>query len=359
MHKLLRWILLPILYPINFLFILLQILYTPYFILKVKNKFGDKKVEPKSVKNLDQLIKLAKQSKFDRDGMMRKETHTLLTQSGNGLFHPQNAERLLEQVIKPNGSIYRELKLDGTEGEGYLGPSGDGISSWVFNYLLWQVDRPDLVRKLATHYLSNCFGITWNERDGVSNRSSNAGLSVTVEEWVVKGKNIGFSLANPPTGPGVLTSQAVLELAARELGGIWKLVAKAHYIAFGLWYFGRVPAMYTKDTAVQIFYTQHICALNLWSLCELGKSYKAGLKFIDANGPQGRAQPWITCLAWDQGVIDNARRQEAILYLQSYRGAVVWPQSPILSIKDFNRGNIDDESNYSMMGFAAMLLKID
>lgn len=347
---------LVLLYPVNLLFIVLQILYTPYFLLKVKNKFGHSIESPKRVKSLAELIELGKRAPYASDGFMRRETHTLLTQSGNGLFNLHNQGRLLEQAIKPNGSLYRERRIDGSEGEGYLGPSGDGLSSWVFNYLLWQVKRPDLVKKVATHYIQHCFGINWNERNGVSNRSSNAGINVTIEEWTIKGKNIGFSLANPPTGPGFLTSQALLELAAKELGGYWKIVTKLHYLLMGGWYFSRVPAMYTKATGLQIFYTQHISALNLWSLCELGKDYKAGLKFIDSNGPMGRAQPWITSLAWDQEVVDVTRRQEAISYLEGMENAVFWPQSAIYEQDSFKQG-YPSETNYSMMGFAAMLLK--
>jgi len=355
----LRWLLFVALYPINVLFIIIQMSFTPYFILKERNKFGKDLGDIPKRRSLDRLIELSKKAKFDEDGMMRPETHTLLTQSGNGLFNPSNQEKLLENVIKPNGSLYRKRNLDGTEGEGYLGPSGDGMSSWVFNYILWNVKRPDLVKKLATEYVKNCFGILWTEKGGVSNRSSNSGLNVTVEEWTIKGKNIGFSLANPPTGPGVLTSQALLELAAKELGGKWKVIAKAHYLLLGVWYFKRYPAMYTKSTAASIFYTQHISALNLWSLCELGKDYKAGLKFIDSNGPRGRAQPWITSLAWDQSVVSEERRQEAISYLGALSGAVMWPQMFVESSKSFEQGDEKKGANFSMMGFAAMLLKMD
>ncbi len=360
MHRLLRWACFVVLYPLNLLVILLQVAYTPYFIKKVKNKFGNDNLSPKPVRSLNEIIELSKQAKFDEDGLMRPETHALLTQSGNGLFNPGNQKRLIEATVKHNGSMYRKLNPDGTEGEGYLGPSGDGLSSWVFNYILWDVKRPDLVKKVAIDYVKNCFGLSWNEREGkVSSRSSNSGLMPTAEEWTIKGKNIGFSLANPPAGPGVLTSQALLELAAKELGGIWKLVAKAHYALLGVWYFKRVPAMYTKGTGGSIFYTQHITALNLWSMCELGKDYKQGLKFIDGNGPKGRAQPWITALAWDQGVIDQKRREEAILYLESLKGAVMWPQIFIEDDRSLDQGELGPDANYSMMGFAAMLLKMD
>lgn len=357
-HQKLRWLLLVVLYPINLVFILLQMLVTPLFLKFVKNKWGEEQVEADPQTTLDQLINLAKKTEYSPDGFIRKETHTLLVQSGNGLFNPQNQERLLEQVIKPNGSLFRERKPNGEEGEPYLGPSGDGLSSWVFNYLLWQVHRPDLVDKVATHYLKNCFGLEWNEKGGVSNRSSNSGLNLTIEEWNIKGKNLGFSVANPVTGPGFLTSQALLELAARELGGKWKWIAKLHYLLLGGWYFSRVPAMYTKKTASTIFYTQHISALNLWSLCELGRDYKQGLKFIEYNGPRARPQPWITCLSWDQDVVDKNRRDLAISYLESYTGAVEWPQIPILSSRTFKTGSKETRANYTMMGFAAMLLKM-
>lgn len=354
-----RWILFFLLYPLNLALIFLQVAVTPLFMILHKNKFGVNKVNPPHFKNLDELIKLAKLASYDKDGFMRKETHTLLTQSGNGLFNKENQERLLEQVIKPNGSLYRERCMNGDEGEPHLGPSGDGLSSWVFNYILWNVKRPDLVKRIVVPYVKNCFGITWNEKGGVSNRSSNSGLNITIEQWSIKGKNIGFSLANPVTGPGFLTSQALLELAAKELGGKWKLIAFLHYWMLGGWYFSKIPVMYTKSIAAQIFYTQHISALNLWSLCELGKGYKMGLKFVDNCGPMKRAQPWITCLAWDQGLVNQTRREEAIKYLQGLKGAIMWPQLFIESDESFNQGYTGDNANYSMMGFAAQLLKME
>jgi len=337
------------------IFVLLQMLYTPYFYLRVRNDFGDIEVLPSPKHDLESLIHSAKETKPGEHIFLGKETHTLLTQSGLGLFNPIAAQSLIELVVKPNGSLYRERRPDGSEGEPYLGPSGDGMSSWVFNYILWNIDNKPLVKKVATHYLKNCFGILWNEKGKVSNRSSNFGLNVTAEEWTVKGKNIGFSLANPLTGPGVLTSQAILELAASELGGVWKLIAKLHYVLAGVWYFKHVPAMYTKDVAGQIFYTQHICALNLWSLCKLGKDYKSGLSMIDSNGPRGRPQPWITSLAYNVGLVDQERKQLTINYLRSYTGAVTWPQMMIAD-SNFKTGETGPDVNYTMMGLAALML---
>jgi hypothetical protein len=356
----LRWLLFILLWPVNMLTVLLQMLYAPYFLWKVKGRYGNDEVKVDHVRNLDQIIKLAKNTPYKSNGFSAEDDHCLLVEAGNGLFNPEIQNKLIESTVKPNGSLFRKVNLNGTEAAGHVGVSGDCLASWMFAYKLWNINRPDLVERVASHYVKHCFGLRWNEKNGVSARCSHGGLNVVVDGWPVNKKLLGYTFkhgsSEPLAGPSLLSTQAVLELAASEVGGKWKLIAKAHFLLMGVWFFKYMPMSHLpKDP---IFYLQHITMLNLWVLAECGKNYNTAIKAVESMGPRGRAQPWITGLAWDQGLVDENRRQEAVKYLQGIKGATTWPQIAITSSHALDQRH-RNETNFSMMGLAAMLLKLD
>lgn len=351
MLTLFRWLSLPISLITNWIAIIGQILYTPYFLIRVAGKEGQPlTLNPQG--SLKELIEKAKQDVPDAYGFIRPESHTLLQQAGNGYFHPKVREKLLEQTIKESGSLYRRYPDEET----WLGPSGDGISSWVFSYILWEVKRPDLVEKLALHYLKNAFGLDWAEGGGVSNRSSNGGVAPVVDAWPKGSKwwpfNWGF--AQPTTGPAFFTTQALLGLAKKELGGMWSILYYLHWWLYGGWYYSIIPVMHIKGDTW--YYTWHITSLNLWSLNKLEGGYTWGLWYLaDYIAPQGNAQPMLCALAWDAGAISYQKRDQAINTLLSIQGAHYWPQHAPLD-QFFLEVEKDNTNKYSIMGLMAALL---
>jgi hypothetical protein len=335
----------------DLLVLFIMILVTPYFWFKIRQKHGVYlKLDPKA--DLQAIIEKGKLDPVDQYGFVRPETHGLLQQAGNGLFHPERREKLLEQIIYDSGTLYRRFPND----EYHLGPSGDGISSWVFAYNLWGAKRPDLVRKIAMHYLKNCFGLWWNSGNGVSARSSNGGVSAVVDGWPVGQKWWPFKwgIMQPSTGPGYYTGAALFALAAKELGGLWHVVYAAHYMLLGGWFFEWVPILYTKTETW--YYTHHITALNAWSLHKTRGGYQWALKWIaDLVSPSGNAQPTICGLAWNAGAINQAKRNQAIATLRTVKGAHYWPQHAPLD-EYFFEVEADNVDKYSMAALSALLL---
>lgn len=351
MLSLARWLFLPISIATNYLAIILQIIYTPYFLISVRGKTGQKLIlNPKG--SLKELIEKGKLDKPDEHGFIRPESHTLLQQAGHGYFHPRYREKLLENTLKLSGTLYRRYPDD----EYWLGPSGDGVSSWVFSYILWEVERPDLVKRLAIHYVTNALGLSWDAGKGVSNRSSNGGVAPVVDAWPKGSKwwPFNWGLAQPTTGPAFFTTQALLGLAKRELGGYWNVLYYLHWWLYGGWYYSVIPVMHIPGDTW--YYTWHVTALNLWSLNKLEGGYRWPLWYLaDFIAPQGNAQPMICGLAWDAGALNYEKHQQAIDTLLTIEGAHYWPQHAPLDQHFFDVEK-DNTDKYSMMALMAALL---
>jgi len=351
-HILARWALFIPMRVLDFVVFGLMLMLFPYFWYKIRQVPGQYlTLHPKG--NLDTIIQAGKNDPVDEFGFVRPETHCLLQQAGNGLLNPDRRDQLLEQVMYPSGTLHRRFPND----EYHLGPSGDGVSSWVFSYILWGSKRKDLLKRLATHYLKNCFGIWWNTGNGVSARSSNGGISVVVDGWPVgqhwyKGS---WGIMQPSTGPGYFTGAALFALAAKELGGLWHLVYGLHYLLLGGWCFNIVPLLYTKTETW--YYTHHITALNAWSLQKTRGGYESVLKYIAEDiSPSGNAQPTICALAWNGGAIGHSKHQQAISTLLSVEGFHYWPQHGPFDPYFFEveKDNLDKASVAAM---AALMLK--
>lgn len=322
----LRWISTLLSKPLDWFITILQMLYLPYFLLFVKSKQEVSiKTEPRWTP--EQIKQMALQIKPNKFGIVGKETHCLLTQFGVGLLKPELVDTLLESNIKENGSIHRGINEDGTEMEPYMGPSKDGLTSWVHAYLLWGAKRPDLVKRVANHYLKNCFGLLWNEKERVSSRSSCFGPSVVCDGFPVGKKwwpfKLGLSL--PTTGQDVLTTLSLLALAAKELGFIYKIIYYIYWLFSGAFFHAFFPIMYTKKD--MIYYVHHIAALNAWNLVKMNKPiYKKTLRYITKHAVNPKmANPWITGLAVNVGAYPEIKDHVNKMIL-SFRSAERWPQ---------------------------------
>lgn len=351
LHRLARWSLFLPGKVLDYLAILLQIAYLPYFLLKVKGKWPAQPLRLKRKDTIEEIIKKAKLALTDRNKFTGNDDHALLIQDANGKLHPERAKHLIGITVRDDGSIFRKYPR-----EDNIGSSGDCLSSWVYCYVYWGIDRKDLVAKVAKNYLANCFGMWWKRKDGVSARSSNGGLSVVRDGWPIGEKwwKQSWGLMQPITGPGFFTSQALLALSAKELGGIWKAVYYAHWLLCGGWFYSAVPVMHFKDK--RWYYTEHVTAMNLWTLNKLRGGYKHGLKWLAKDlAPADNAQPWITGFAWSAGAVDEEFRQKAVKTLESFPQPVMWPQKMPLDDKFFQ--DDPNNNNYMVMASAALHLK--
>lgn len=349
-----RWTLTLLLKPLDWVFTILQLLYFPYFWFKVRSK-EKVNVEPKPVWKFTDIRIKAFEIQPNQFGIVGKETHCLLEQSGVGLIRPDLIPTLLQSTVKPSGSIYRGINDDGTEKEPYMGPSRDGLTSWVHAYILWNAQEKQTLKRLTDHYLKNCFGLLWEERGGVSARGSNGGIAPVVDGFPVGKKWWPFKqgLNSPLTGQDCLTTLALLALAGRELGFKYKVIYWLYSIISLAPIHALIPVMYTKKD--DLYYVHHIAALNAWNLVKLGHPmYKWSLKYIcDYVSPRGSLQPWITGLAIDCGLMLD-KKEDVRELLMSYTAPVKWPQYRLTSQKSFNHkpGN-----TWDMMYYAEYLLR--
>ena len=350
LHRITRW---ALFFPgkiLDYLVILAQLFYLPYFLLKVKPKVQALPLNLKRKDTLEEIIKKAVYAPTDKYKFIGNDDHTLLIQDANGKLFPERAKKLIEQVVRPSGSLYRKYPKNDP-----IGVSGECLTSWVYCYTYWSIDRKDLVKKVATSYLANCFGVTWERRQGVSARSSNGGLATVVDGWPIGEKwwKRDWGIMQPITGPAFFTSQALLALASKELGGLWHLAYYLHWLICGGWFYSAVPVMFFKTQ--RWYYAEHITAMNLWVLNKLKGGYKHGLKWIAQDlAPAGNAQPWITGFAWSAGAIDEDFRQKAIKTLESFDNPVMWPQN---YPKDDKFLYSQQNNNYMVMASAALHLK--
>lgn len=342
MYQFIRWLLFFPAKIIDYLAILLQLLYLPYFLLFVKGKHGYL-IHLNQVDINQKIVDIetkAKLSAPDEYGFQRPESHALLQQAGSGLLNPHLQDKLLEQTVNIDGSIRRRFPME----ESHIGNSGDCLSSWVFCYVLWGSKRKDLLRRVATHYLKNCFGMIWQSKNKVSVRSSNGGISAVADGW--KG------LSQPITGPAFFTTQALLGVAKRDLGGIWYTVYYIHWMLCGGWFYSLWPVFYFKNDL--LYYVHIITAMNLWTLNKTTGRYRIALKRLQKIAPAGNTHPFLCGLINDCGLLSEDVRYRAVLTLCNIKGAHYWPQHNPSSQK-FLKGDI--ENNYTMAYLYAKLLE--
>jgi hypothetical protein len=348
MKAFIRWAFFPISFVINQLSILAQAAFGWYFHYKIKGTIGEKldlhpTIDPESIKGLALL------TNPDEYGIVRNESHCLLQQGGNILLRPELAEVLLERMMKPDGSLYRRFPND----EHHLGVSQDCLASWLYTYTLFNVKRPDLVRRLASHYLKNCFGLNWEAKNGVSVRSSAGGFAPTVDGW--PSDKLGFGFSQPISGPTYLSAAALFALAAREVSFLWNIAYYLYYVLFGGYLFTRYPAFHTKKDL--IYYTWHISLLCLASLKKCGKNTDAGMRYLVCDiAPGGNMQPHMAAIANEAGVLSEEERKLAVDTLLSMKYPQYWPQSSATGA-DFWEHEKHDTPNWTNMHLAYELLK--
>lgn len=319
-----------------------SLVYLPYFWFKVRGKWGTPGLQPKPLISVDELILLGSHSPVSEHGFMLPESHTLLANAGNCFFHPKRAEKLLEKVLYPSGYLYRKYPEDET-----IGASGDCISSWTHAYVLSGAKRPDLVKKLAWHFLKNCFGLYWEAKGGVTDRANTCGVNFCIDAWPYQ--KLGFGFSSPSTGGTFFTAQALFTLAAREVGGLWKLVSILHWWLFCGWFWYFIPALYFKSDP--LYYTQHIIGINLWTLNKLTGWYKFPMKWVTKwIAPGGNIHPILGALAWNMGCLSKKDAEQALgLARSSYH---CWPQHPPTDASFFSYDpRYPETSLYAMAAF--------
>lgn len=351
-QKIARWIVFVPARALDLLAITLMAIYTPYFWFKVRGKGADPITPPAPKYTLDEILAKGLATPSNQYGFTADESHALLCQGGNIIQNPQNRALLYNEVIKPSGTLYRKYPDDET----WLGVSGDALSSATFALKLApladKAANKELISRMAKHYLDNCFGLTWDTQNGVSNRSSNGGFSVVVDGWPVVTPGQGIGLAQPITGPAFLTGQALFDLAASEVGGIWHLVSILHFLLLGGIFHAIVPVLYIPSQ--NWYYTHQISSLNLWTLCKTNSFlYRHAMKWVVKYvAPGGNMQPFIAGLAWNVGCLSEEDRQRAIATLCAMNTG--WPQDLITS---YNFTTPVSNANFSVMSFAAAMLK--
>lgn len=339
---------LPLSIVVNQLAIVIQFAFYLYFKRKIKGTIGTKM----SVSNglsVDELLRKAATFEPDQYGFAREESHCLLQQPGNMLLYPQNAESLLVQTLRPDGSLFRRMPND----EDHLGPSQDCLASWIYAYVLSGAKRPDLVKRLTNHYLKQCLGLKWHAKGDVSVRSSAGGVAPTIDGW--PSHKLGFGLSQPINGPTYLTAAALLHLAGKELGGLYKVLYPVYYVLFGGYFFEKVPAMHTKKDL--IYYAQHISMLCLVAMKLRGRDTSGGISYIIRDvAPAGNAQPFMMALAAHADIASEKEKAQGLSVLLSLKHAHYWPQHPPVGDSYYEQ-EASDNSNWSMMYYAYHFLK--
>lgn len=351
--KLARWVIyLTVSRIMDLLAIVLITIYMPYFWFKVRKKGAWSEVPssyPDKVHDLDEIIaKAYKDPLRDTYFLDHNDAHTALIHSSLWLLQPGLAEKGLELLLTPENSLYRRCPND----EAHLSPSGDGLSSWVFAYLVADLKRPDLVERLVKHYMKNCFALSWYGR--IDARSSNAGFNVIDGGWPTNKPKWPFKwgFSQPNAGPQYFTTAAILALAATEIEGYWPILYKMHYwLGFG-WFWELFPIQYFGGNERQWYYSHHISQLNLWSLSVLRGGKKWPLKYI-AEWVTPTANPWIAGMANSRKALSKAKQDEAIKVLE--RTLAVWPQGYVNDQYFLN--NKDFQGLYSSMALASIFLK--
>jgi hypothetical protein len=194
-----------------------------------------------------------------RDGCYLNDTddHTALVHGYYYSFDKVAAEEGLQGLVAPDGGLYRRSP----DGARYR-VSGDCLSSWCWSYTESGIDRPDLVQKVAKHYLKHAMGLTSSQepQGKVSTRCSNGGLNYAPDG--------AGGLAQPAFGPQFYTSAAILALACKTskwyARPLWEAAYLFNFILFGGWMWAVEPFLHTKKD--HIYYAQHITMINLYTI---------------------------------------------------------------------------------------------
>ncbi len=166
-----------------------------------------------------------------------EDDHSAFTHFGLFIESSDFAIAGLTKLIHEDGRFLRRF-YHGVQ-EGWY-TSGDCVANWSFAYAVSDVRLPEVVRRAATHYLKNLGTKSLTEPvDWVSDRCNNFGINYCPDSQVVK-------LGQPAAGPQFYTTSALLALAYRELGGIWKPIFWVHWLLLGGWFWCWSPMLYTK-----------------------------------------------------------------------------------------------------------------
>jgi hypothetical protein len=337
-------------------------LYLPYFYFKVRKELpGAEKIIPRPKYKPEDIIALGPKDDI-RDEIYSNSTdsHNLLVHAGQAFFHPENAERMLEEGLTPTGSLYRYVPGGYKEA-----PSGDMLAAWLYVYALTGIKRPDLLKKLVYHYIGNCMVLA-DKNNKFTARSSNSGVNFLDADGWPLGKEVGFTVPfiekyvklftipfgiSQPTTPGAyLNTASILALAARDIGWHWNLAYWFHYWTNNGWFHERFPYFFTKTETW--YYTAHIASLSLYVLnkCKSGKKF--GLRWIaEICAPEGNMQPFIAGMANECGALSEENRKLALDTLMSQRP--IWPQHMPVNNSYLKIDHIGNDMRYSMMALAA------
>jgi hypothetical protein len=205
----------------------------------------------------------------------------------------------------------------------------DCLSAWMFGYVISETKSPEMVIKLAWHYLKYCLGIK-DIRGKVSARCSNSGINYCFDGW--KGLN------QPAFGPAYYCSAALFSLAAKEAKGLskvfWKSIYYAHFLVMGGWLWWIKPKLeITLAKGESIYYVNHVTSLCLYVLAKskgLDPLTKYAFKDLCEANPYDNIDPWMYTMALDVGVYDRTyikKVEDTILTFNHARG-FMWQKRP-------------------------------
>lgn len=262
----------------------------------------------------------------------KQDSHNLMCQVGHGFFHPQHANIMLTQAVAPDGSLYRRVPFEPHNNP----PSRDMLSAWCYFYVACSCHAPGLVSEVAEHHWSNVFGML-DLNGNMSPRCTNGGLMP-----------IGNGKWSAPAGPQqVLSTMAILGLAAREVGGKWRYRYHLYRILSFGWFWERFPWLPIEFKSYT--YVGHTTQMNLYVMHKCGYNQEPGLRWnaVTVKPKQG-IQPFIGGMAAECGVLTEKEKAEALEWLCSQ--TVTWPQYGFLY--PFN----PDHDCWSMMAHCAVQL---
>lgn len=346
LYPLFRWLLFIVVgLPVQLIVYAIYPFVAIYFYLFIKNKVVLKPVIYNPRGNLDNLIFKSRADKIrDRYFLDNQDDHGSLTHLHWGLEHNKHlAEGGLEALVTPDGSLSRR-----EPNKAWVPESIDVLAAWIFSYITSGIKRPDLVTKVAKHYLKYCLGLNSNGR-GVTTRCSNSGLNHTFDG--------DYHLNLPAFGQAYYASAALFALAYKETSGInqliWACVYGLNYLIMGGWLWGWAPVLRSKKHS--LYYVQHITMLCLYSINRcMSKQTKSMEKVMDLT--YRNINPFFYALYLDSGGKSNPiDLRLAVNGLLSMQGdnAFVWQRYP--SGDDYF--DVPLATSYSHLAFPAKLLK--
>lgn len=342
MHSLIRWVLfITVGLPAQLLIYLLY----PIAIILFRRKWVNRHGEPIAIpiKGLRTIASIVDKGAIThmRDEVFddNQDEHTALLHYGTWSYKkPFVAKEGLRRLVRADGSLERKYPVNPLSNP----VSRDCLSTWVYSYTMFGGPKEEL-KKVLKHYLKYCFGLT-HFNGKVSARNSCSGLNYCFDGY--KG------LSQPLFGPGYYTTAALLSLAAKELGAVWKLLYAAHFLVMGGWLWWLEPIIYNDKYL--LYYDHHMLTLNLSTLMHNNPSIltKKAFQRLLQVAPAKNVDAFFYATAWNSGVISEADRNKATLVLQNI--AHFWPQTAPVNQGYYNGKNSLD--NWSMMGYHAKLL---